>query len=43
LGGVLRQDRRAVDWTRVWSLIGAWVGTLPLAAALGALAAWLLG
>jgi PiT family inorganic phosphate transporter len=43
VGAGLRQDRRAVDWTRVWSLIGAWVGTLPLAAALGALAAWLLG
>jgi PiT family inorganic phosphate transporter len=42
VGAGLRQGKHAVDWQRVWSLVGAWVGTLPLAAALGALAAWLL-
>jgi PiT family inorganic phosphate transporter len=42
VGAGLRQATRAVDWTSVRSLVVAWIGTLPLAAALGALAAWLL-
>lgn len=42
VGAGLRQGHGAVDWTRVGSLIGAWVGTLPAAAALGAIAAAVL-
>lgn len=42
VGAGLRQGRGAVEWRRVGSLVGAWVGTLPIAAALGGGAAWLL-
>jgi PiT family inorganic phosphate transporter len=42
VGAGLRQGRGAVEWNRVGTLIGAWVGTLPIAATLGGGAAWLL-
>lgn len=42
VGAGLRQGRGAVEWRRVGSLVGAWVGTLPITAALAGAAAWLL-
>ena len=43
VGAGLRQDAAAVRWRRVGGLVGAWVVTLPIAAALAALAMWALG
>lgn len=42
IGAGARQGRGAVEWRSVASLIGAWVGTLPVAAILGGAASWLL-
>jgi PiT family inorganic phosphate transporter len=42
VGAGLRQGDRAVQWRRVRALVSAWVGTLPIAAALGAIIAWQL-
>jgi PiT family inorganic phosphate transporter len=42
VGAGVRQGGGAVDWRRVRSLIGVWIGTLPIAAALAAITAWLL-
>ena len=42
VGAGVRQGNGAVQWRRVGSLVIAWVGTLPIAAALAATAAWLM-
>jgi PiT family inorganic phosphate transporter len=42
IGAGARQGGDAVDWRSVALLIGAWVGTLPVAAVLGGMASWLL-
>lgn len=42
VGAGVRRGEGAVHWRRVRSLVGAWVGTLPIAAALGGIVAWLL-
>lgn len=42
VGAGLRQGNGAVQWPRVGGFVIAWVGTLPIAAALAASAAWLL-
>jgi PiT family inorganic phosphate transporter len=42
VGAGLRQDPGAVDWRSVGSLVVAWVGTLPIAAALGGVMGWFL-
>jgi PiT family inorganic phosphate transporter len=42
IGAGVRQAHGAVAWRRVGSLVIAWVGTLPIAAALAATVAWLL-
>ena len=43
VGAGLRQDSAAVCWRRVGGLVGAWIVTLPMAAALAALTVWALG
>jgi PiT family inorganic phosphate transporter len=43
VGAGLRQDPAAVRWRRVGGLMTAWIVTLPIAAALAALAVWTLG
>jgi len=42
VGAGVSQGNGAVDWRHVGSLVIAWVGTLPIAAALAASAAWLM-
>lgn len=42
VGAGLRQGQRAVEWRHVTALMTAWVGTIPIAAALAGGAAWLL-
>lgn len=42
VGAGVRQGNCAVEWRHVGSLVIAWVGTLPIAAALAATAAWLM-
>lgn len=42
VGAGVRQGHAAVRWETVGSLAGAWVATLPIAAALGGVASWLL-
>lgn len=42
VGAGVRQGQGAVEWRHVGSLVVAWVGTLPIAAALAATAAWLM-
>jgi PiT family inorganic phosphate transporter len=42
VGAGVRQGGKAVHWRSVGSLLGAWVGTLPVAAALGGIASRLL-
>lgn len=42
VGAGLRQGDGAVHWRRVRALVAAWVGTLPIAAAVGGFVAWLL-
>ncbi|MCA1563512.1 MAG: inorganic phosphate transporter [Acidobacteria bacterium] len=42
VGAGLRQGRGAVEWRHLGSLVTAWVGTVPVAAALAAVAAWLM-
>ena len=43
VGAGLRQDPAAVRWRRVGGLLSAWIVTLPVAAALAAVASWALG
>ena len=38
----LRRDARAVEWKTVWSVVQAWVVTLPACAALAGAAWWVL-
>ena len=42
VGAGVRQGNGAVAWRRVGPLVIAWVGTLPIAAALAATAVWLI-
>ena len=42
VGAGVRQGERSVQWATVASLVVAWVVTLPVSAALGAAAAWLV-
>ena len=42
VGAGVRQGNGAVAWRHVGALVIAWVGTLPIAAALAASAAWLM-
>jgi PiT family inorganic phosphate transporter len=42
VGAGLRQGGGAVEWRTVGGLIAAWVVTLPIAAAFGAVAVWML-
>jgi len=42
VGAGLHQGWRTVEWRRVASLATAWIGTMPIAAALAGAAAWLL-
>jgi PiT family inorganic phosphate transporter len=42
VGAGLRQRKGAIHWRRVRSLVIAWVGTLPIAAVVGGIVAWLL-
>jgi inorganic phosphate transporter, PiT family len=43
VGAGLRQDAAAVHWGWVGGLASAWLITLPVAAALGAVAVWIMG
>jgi PiT family inorganic phosphate transporter len=43
VGAGIRQGSGAVHWGRVSGLMGAWIVTLPVAAALAAFAWWTLG
>jgi inorganic phosphate transporter, PiT family len=43
IGAGVRQGGRSVRWSTVASLATAWLVTLPVAALVGAVAAWLLG
>jgi PiT family inorganic phosphate transporter len=42
VGAGMRQGNGAVEWSRVGAFAIAWVGTLPITAALAATAAWLM-
>jgi PiT family inorganic phosphate transporter len=42
IGGTFFQSLRRIRWPEVWRMLTAWVITIPMAAAIGGVAYWVM-